>query len=655
MPKASEWLPAAKAASGIRSKPDIATQASVPGAPALAAPERMAIRSTRSGCSGARPGDLIRLKLLLIAGQKHDTNLDAMRTILNQIGVPYDILIAATETLTDERLWHGNHAHYQGIILATSSLGEWNEVLHCWESGFDATEWQTLWRYAARFGVRQATLCTQPGAPPEDYGLTLAGSVNTTDTPLDLYLTEEGRRIFWYLNQANPVAVRLAWTYLTHPLDPATVPLLLAPDGQTVGALRTCDDGREQLALSMAHNPHLTHTWLLGYGLVNWVTRGLFLGQRHVYLSIQVDDIFNSNHLWDVETQVEETGPPYRLNRADIDALLQWLNRLQRKVRNAEELTLDMAYNGAGATRGVAEDGLVERLLQEQARFRWINHGYTHLLLDQTDYADSYTEIRRNHETALSLGLFRYDPDSMVTADVSGLQNGDFLRAAKDAGIRFLVSDTSRAGWENPAPNVGIVSAHQPEILLIPRHANNLFYDVSRPAEWVSKYNHIYGNYWCHQASFEEILEQEARTILRYLLRWDIDPLMFHQANLRAYDGTHSLLSDLIDHVLAHYNALMGDVPILCLSMHALGEQMALRSIYNAATIHAHLIQGQGLVLLSDRAVSLPLTGAAVGPDSESYAGQSISRIVLKAHELHWIPLTDLVGYESATTMETVL
>jgi hypothetical protein len=591
-------------------------------------------------------GDMIRLRLLVIAADGNDTQLEAITTILDRLGAPYDIMIAAQERLTEQRLWSGAHAHYQGVFLATNHLGRWNEQLHRWESAFDAEEWQTLWRFEARFGIRQVALYTHPGGSRDDYGLGLINSADTTTTPLPVYFSTTGREIFWYLNQENPVVINSAWVYLTQRIDPNTDVLLETADGHAVAALRRYVDGREHLALTMAHNPHLNHTWLLGYGLVNWVTRGLFLGERHVYLSIQVDDIFNSNLLWNPELQMDESGAPYRLHEGDVDALVGWLDRLHRRPQTAE-LTLDMAFNGAGARPTQAEDTLATRLVQLQDRFRWINHGFTHLHLDSANYADSLADIQGNHAAALRFELRRYDADAMVTADVSGLRNPEFLRAARDAGIRYLVTDTSRPGWCNPSPNVGIVSTHQPEILLIPRRANNLFYDVSTPEAWVSKYNHIYREYWRRESTFEEILEREAEMILRYMLTFDIDPLMFHQPNLRAYDGTHSLLSDLIDTVLERYFALVGDVPICSLSMREIGQRMARRANYNAANVQAHRVCGSGIVLSADRDVVVPITGVRAESNSEFYAGQHLAWVTLKEQTMHWIPEPGLPAYAS--------
>ncbi len=598
--------------------------------------------------TGAQIGDQIHLRLLVIAAIRSDPNLAAISLLLDQIGIPYDILIATETALTaaclgeDSREDSGegngkdNVAAYQGIILTTGNLLYWNATDECWQSAFDETTWQLLWRYEKRFGIRQLILYAIGGAP-ETYGLQTGGLLNTTEVALPVAFTEAGRQLFAYLNHANGVTIEGVPVYLAQPTDDATVPLLVTSAGQTVAALHRAPDGREILVLTVAHGPTQVHTLLLGYGLINWVTRGLFLGERRVYLSIQVDDIFNRNLLWDPKTAAPGECI-YRLTACDAKAVIHWLDKVQQQTANASQITLDFAFNSAGILGDVTHDPLAASLLEHQTRFRWINHGYTHLHLDHATYAESRTEILANHAAAVAMNLVNYEPANMVTAVVSGLENADFLDAALDAGIRYLVSDTSRVGWNNPAPNRGIVNPTQPAIFCIPRRPTNLFYDVSTPDEWISKYNQTYRSYWGRDLSMAEFVEEEVEMILHYLLTWDLDPLMFHQANLRAYDGTHTLLSHLFDSVLERYNSLYGNVPIVCLAMHEIGARMSARAAYHAAQLEATWIVGEGLALLADQDIFLPITGIELAGKSEWYAGQPTTHIALQANVHHWIP-----------------
>ena len=260
--------------------------------------------------------------------------------------------------------------------------------------------------------------------------------------------------------------------------------------------------------------------------------------------------------------------------------------------------------------------------------------------------------VTQRVEAARTLDLMPYAEGCMVTANASGLANPSYLAAAVECGIRFLVCDTSHPGWNNPAPNQPIVSALQPAITVIPRHPNNLFYDVASPSAWLDQYNRIYGAFWGRDLTYQEVVDAEAAQIFRYLCVGDWDPLMFHQANLAAYDGTHSLLSDLLDAVLDSYNRYYGDMPIFCPSMGTIGEMMARRAAYSQAHIDASLVVGSGLILCSDCDVEVPLTGVRIdglgenpgAGHSEQYGGQMLTRLALKANTARSLPIWALVG-----------
>ena len=72
--------------------------------------------------------------------------------------------------------------------------------------------------------------------------------------------------------------------------------------------------------------------------------------------------------------------------------------------------------------------------------------------------------------------------------------------------------------------------------------------------------------------------------MLSYLLKGDIDPLMFHQANLRAYDGSRTLLTDLLDATLKKYNQHY-TLPIQNPTQEEIGKKMADRMNYNGAGV----------------------------------------------------------------------
>ena len=256
--------------------------------------------------------------------------------------------------------------------------------------------------------------------------------------------------------------------------------------------------------------------------------------------------------------------------------------------------------------------------------------------------AQATTELSQNHTVATNqLSLTHYFRDTMVQPDVSGFNNPEFLRAAADFGIRYLIADTSQPGWNNPSPNVGFYSSYQPNLLIIPRRPTNLFHNVSTPDQWVSEYNHFYGPgglwpYWDHDLSYSEILDKESEVWLSYLLKWDLDPLMFHQSNTRAYSGTQSLLGDLIDATFAKYNRHY-NLPVRNLSEHEVGINMANRMAYNASGVRASIFACSLTLTVTNPAV-VPVTGLAYGADREVYGGQNISYLQLNADQTVSLP-----------------
>ena len=42
------------------------------------------------------------------------------------------------------------------------------------------------------------------------------------------------------------------------------------------------------------------HPWaVLPYGIINWATKGVFLGERHLYFTPQPDDMLSFGDRWD--------------------------------------------------------------------------------------------------------------------------------------------------------------------------------------------------------------------------------------------------------------------------------------------------------------------------------------------------------------------
>ena len=315
--------------------------------------------------SGAWAADkTLDLKVLVISTgpASVDPGLDLMDDVLNEVGVPYDVLDSSTDVLTPGRLSAGDHGFYNGVILTNSELFLPDGT----GSGFSFLEWDVLHAFERDFGVRESVLSGFPATNPGlglDYGMTdiIAGN----DFQGIWQAPAGGTEIFEYVNEANPLPItdfafagRPFVIYAGEPSDtgigPHVQPLLNWRDdlSKTFVSYLRYDDGREVLLSTISNAWFLIHSQVLAYEFLNFATKGVFIGSREVYLESHVDDLFLENELWDPTTNTTDLSRSFRMDaaavqntRASVDALrveslhgleLQGRLRLQRLRRGAD-------------------------------------------------------------------------------------------------------------------------------------------------------------------------------------------------------------------------------------------------------------------------------------------------------------------------------
>ncbi|HEX2696258.1 MAG TPA: hypothetical protein VHM28_01030, partial [Anaerolineales bacterium] len=553
------------------------------------------------------PSPTIDLKVLVIAADPTDTNtaLPAIKQALDFQGTPYTVFTASprpgdpnanrlTALLSDGSC----HAFFEGVILGNGQVA-YTDPTAGWESALTNPEWQSLYAFEQEFGIRQVSWYTFPDA---NYGFNPpSSSGDTTSSPISANYTGAGQPVYPYANTTRPLTIQNAWAYKATPLDSNTTALLQDSSGNALVAIKTYANGTQNLAMTFDGNPNLTHTVVLAYGAINWVTNGLFLGQRHTFITPQEDDIFIDDHIWAegtaCGTDPEKTPVTYRISGDDLQTFINWQANTQSQS-TTRNFILTHAFVGEGTTGIYNPDTLTPKAQANQSAFNWVNHTYTHQNLDNTSYDATTSELTQNNQIAQQMGFTNISVKNLITPDISGLSNANAMKAMYDAGVRYVVSDTSRAGMNNPSPNIGIYNQLQPAILEIPRYPNNLFYNVSAPAEWLGEYNCFYASFWGHNVTYPELLDKESDVLVHYVLQGNMDPWMFHQPNLRAYDGTHTLLGDLMDAVFTKYNALFV-LPIQSPSMDSLGAQFADRMAYSSSNVTASMVPGQSITITS--------------------------------------------------------
>ena len=597
--------------------------ASSPGPTLVASPGKLLTSASASGSAVAPPPPpgctsySLDMKVLVIAADGQEADLQAIQQGLGYHTVPFSTWIATQNAglLTSDKLATGCAGHYQGVVLTTGNLLFSPDGGSTWRSALTSGEWQALRSYEAAFHVREISWFVNPGP---DQGLNPASAqIDTNKTPIDGTLTPAGRTVFPYVNASNPITISGVWAYATTPSDPNVTTLLTDTGGDALVSSRVTSDGRETIALTFDSNPFLIHDLVLVHGLVEWVTKGIYLGEFRTYLTPQVDDLFIDDDMY--------FGGVFRMTDGDFNVAHSWQTQQQSSPGNAG-FRLAFAFNGSG---GSADDPLTIAATTSNADFQFINHTFDHENLDAATYDFAFAQIDQNTTFAAGQGFQNFTRLNLVSPDVSGLNNADALGAAFDTGVRYMVSDTSQPGWNNPAPNIGIYSTLQPAILLIPRRPTNLFYNVSTPEEWMAEYNAIYFSFWGRNLSYAEILDKESQNLFTYMLQGDIDPHMYHQPNLRAYDGVHTLLGDLLDLAFQKFRR-NSTLPVLSPDMHLAGARIANTMARDASGLSAVLTPGQSVTFTSPTDVNFAVSGVCT-TSSEVYAGKCITPVHVPA------------------------
>ena len=548
------------------------------------------------------PTPTIDMKLLVVTNGKTEADFGAIKQILDFVGTPYTVLdFSATGQpggITAAMLSDGNcHGFYQGVIFA---VGGYIYTL----PGMPA-----LTSYETSFGVRQLNWFTNP---TPDFGLNFTSVTVPSTSTYTASFTSAAGPVFSYANTATPLNFSGAFIYLTTPVPSTALPtgasvtpLLSDTSGNALSAVYSFPDGRQYLTQTFDSNQFLQHDLVLAYGLLNWVTKGVFLGDYHVYAAGQVDDFFINDAEWkpgtpctDPTTHDRTTSDAsflsnFRLTSTDMTQLVTWQNSLQTDpLLNGFKLTL--AFNGVGttgnkdwtglATSGRTADSLITGLPLYQAPFHWISHTYDHpgtlnglhksdaLGDPDTPQVDSIDlEILTNlfvangtgqnldtdpSDTTAPAGVVPlrftdFNPINLVSPGVTGLNDPNVPGYLFADGIRYVVSDTSVLGQPNngpnPSPNVGIVNTFANGIYEVPRYPNDVYYNAANWADDQAEFHCIYGPVpGPAQPPFDsynaaQVLDFTSSQFVINMLKGDMDPQMFHQPNLHFSDNAASL------------------------------------------------------------------------------------------------------------------
>jgi len=220
---------------------------------------------------------------------------------------------------------------------------------------------------------------------------------------------------------------------------------------------------------------------------------GTVIGRRRVLLSVQVDDLLLVSDLY------RPINGTFRLRTTDLDSHVSWTQNFNSRLPAGSDFIIELAHNGNGnidsayntnkghcnpeaidydepedpplewvkplgtgtnkwpnlpTTYGwssacVSDDPLSAwfKTPAQRDAFAHVSHTFTHLNLNNATYSDVSKEIQFNQSWFSQIGIASaatFSGKGLVPPMITGLHNGDSIKALMDNGIKYVVGDLSR-------------------------------------------------------------------------------------------------------------------------------------------------------------------------------------------------------------------
>jgi len=316
------------------------------------------------------------------------------------------------------------------------------------------------------------------------------------------------------------------------------------------------------------------------------MTRGLFLGKRKTYLNVQIDDL-------ELETDMYlPNGSVFRVRPADLDGHVAWQKDLNSRLPAGSDFRLELGHNGNGdiivATNPTSNGAcfpdyavdypeIIDTPLEfqkplgtgtnmwppEWTKYPWsaactrrdaltawyldttkrdaffhVSHTFTHEEMNNATYHDANLEIQFNQAWLAQTGIAagKFSANGIIPPAITGLHNGDVIKAWMDNGIKHVVGDNTRPvlmASDPYHPLISTVAANGYDgLVIVPRWATSIYYNCDTWDCDVQEWKDISKGY----GTYVDLLENAKTVNSPYLFALKADPYMFHQANLRLID-----------------------------------------------------------------------------------------------------------------------
>lgn len=326
----------------------------------------------------------------------------------------------------------------------------------------------------------------------------------------------------------------------------------------------------------------------LQHAYIHWMTRGLFVGKRKLWLSTQVDDMHLATGLY------LPNNTNFRIRVSDLDTIAAWQKDIHNRLPAGSNFFVEIGHNGNGdidnaTSLSAGQDGtckpayavnydsppdtalefmkplgtgtdlwpveftnyswslpcakldsIASWFMANPSTFATVSHTFSHEEMNNATYHDASREIYFNQAWLKQVGLDagdKFSAQGLIPPAITGLHNGDALQAWYDNGIRYVVGDNTRSVLRNQNntfyPLISTKAANGFDgMVIIPRWATTIYYNCDTQACTLQEWKDTSAG----TGDFTTLQTDARITNSRYLLGLHPDPYMFHQANLRTGD-----------------------------------------------------------------------------------------------------------------------
>ncbi|KKY22648.1 putative extracellular serine-rich [Phaeomoniella chlamydospora] len=525
----------------------------------------------------------------LIVGTTNDDGSDSTY-ILDGYGIHYEKAILTKKGDQLPALETAGGGNY-GLLIMVASV-----------PFLEDSQWSSLYEYQEKYGVRMIQLNVYPSSDfgvelykacnnaTDMQELNIVSEVAQAEFPTaglrQTNLSTEGL----FHCPANILSENASTTTAFLQFQPTDY----YPNVSVAGVINRLDTGREQMAMFMSSGNWSTTATYCNHIWVQWGYRGLYQGRRRLFLGTQVDDLF-------LTTTIYNSSEGFRVRPADLEAHINFTQQINERLNvsnpgsdyftefgfNAngniafefgiwesnvstyscagplftswEEPSTGLEYKkplGTGTSSWpkhptfdwtaecVFLDPLARFFVNETNRdsFGLVSHTFTHLNLDLATYHDVLREISYNllfAELMNFTNAMKFSGSGLIPPAITGMHNGDALRAFSDNGLWNAIGDNTRPVLRNPQNfhwprmtdmEINGFSGYQ----ITPRFSTRIYYNCDNMECDVDQ---CVTTADCKKAQgMEGLLTIERKFQPNYMIGLFHDPYMFHQPNLRQTD-----------------------------------------------------------------------------------------------------------------------